>query len=218
MNDCAPKNPESVSGLFSGTPENRQWGCPDLSWQSSPIAIGAVFTNILKQYFSDATRFTNGELRALIEARKPLVTTLDQADASQTGRLPQIAVTFVSSEPEEKPFGRNNQIDYNMRNSTGTFFTMWSIQHHVEILAKSRREAALLGEAVCMLFHHFRTTIQQMLEAHAVHVVKFQGPQLVKEDGNYLASVDLLTRTLDKWYLAEAAPRLKRIHHNLQEK
>lgn len=222
---CEPHNPSAVENLFSAwdTPEDRtkSWDCPNLSWQSSPLVLTSLLTKILKQYFSNPDNFTNPELRKMLESRTPEITQLDQWNAKNTGKLPKIAVEFVASAPDNRQFGDNNRTNYNIHNSTGEYYRVWNVQHRIDLVAQTKRETLLLGEAACRLFNHYQSVIADELAAHRFEVTQFQGAQLVGDDSSsracWQASIGLTTLAPDRWYLTETAPRLKRILSNLQE-
>lgn len=221
MSDKCVKNPTAVEELFSAwdAPEDMtsRWECPDTRWQSSPSALTDLLAQVLQQYFSDPLNFTNDEVRALIQSQKPFVTQMTHIDPKNAGQLPKIAVEFTGSQQDERRFGRDNQIDYNIYNSTGTFFTVWRVQLRVDIIAKNKREAILLGESVCRLFNHHRTTVMQMLAAYDLVISQFQGAQVLGENAanGFQTSLGLTITAPDKWYLSEAAPRLKRISNSI---
>ena len=224
MDNCQIKNPDSVEALFPDwiQPEDRSqdWKCPDLSWQSSPLILTDILAKILKEYFADAKDSSNNELRELLQASTPIITQFQAYDAKTAGQKPRIGLDFVSAQLDETSFGRYNQTDYNLHNSTGTFFTRWNIQHKVEIVATTKRECLILGEAVCRLFNHYRTVILDMLKAHDFKVVQFQGANLISEEDvsmGFQASLGLVTIAPDTWYLTEVAPRLKTVKYNIQE-
>ena len=224
MDKCPPKNPDAIQDLFPDwiTPEDRShdWQCPDLSWQSSPLILTDMLAKIIKEYFATAKTTDNDELRKLLQDSTPVVTQFQSYNAKTTGQKPRIGLDFVSAQMDERSFGQYNQTDYNINNSTGTFFTRWTIQHKVEIVAASKRECLVLGEAVCRLFNHYRTVILGMLKAHDFKVVQFQGATLISEEDTSLgfqASLGLVTIAPDTWYLTEVAPRLKTVKYNIQE-
>lgn len=224
MDNCPAKNPEAIENLFPDwiTPEDRTraWRCPDISWQSSPLILTDILTKILKEYFSDPSNFPENELRELLKSRLPIITQFQSADGKTAGQKPRIGIDFVTSQMDERSFGQYNQTGYNIHNSTGDFFTLWKIQHKVEIVANAKRECLVLGEAVCRLFNHYRTVILGILKAADFKVVQFQGASLVSEEDpslGYQASLGLLTTAYDTWCLTEVAPRLKRINYKIQE-
>ena len=221
--NCPAVNPESIENLFSAWDEpqdiTQRWECPDYTWQSSPSRLTNILTRVLKQYFSDPSNFTNDELRQLVTNQKPVVTQMTHIDPEEVGELPKIAVQFMGAQMEERRFGKDNRVAYNIRNSTETFFTAWQVQHQFEIVTAVKREAILLGEAVCQLLNHYRTVLLQMLAAYDCKVTQFSGVKVLGEDAvnGFQTNIGLLTIAPDKWYLAENAPRLKRINYNLQE-
>lgn len=221
--NCPAVNPESIENLFSAWDEpqdiTQRWECPDYTWQSSPSRLTNILTRVITQYLSDPNNFPNDELRDMLSAQTPIVTQMTHIDEKEAGQLPKVAVQFAGSKLEERRFGWDNRIEYNIHNSTGTFYTAWHIQHKIEIVARTKREALLLGEAICQLMNHYRTVLMKMLVAHDFKVTQFQGAQVLGEDAanGFMTSLGLLTIAPDKWYLAETAPRLKRINYNLQE-
>lgn len=224
MDNCPVKNPDAIEALFPAwiKPEDRSqdWKCPDLSWQSSPLILTDILAKILKEYFADAKDSPNNELRELLQSSTPIITQFQAYDAKTAGQKPRIGLDFVNAQLDERAFGRYNQIDYNDNNSTGTFFTLWHIQHKVEIVATTKRECLVLGEAVCRLFNHYRTVILDMLKANDFKAVQFQGANLVSEEDTslgYQATLSLVTIAPDKWYLTEVAPRVNKFKYNIQE-
>lgn len=218
MNKCPPRNDPQIEALFAGfdNPEDltHRWECPNVSWQSSPMAITSVITKLVSQYLGDPTRFPNETLRNMLIASTPVVRQLDNSDPKTAGQLPKIVIEFEGSAPVERDFGKNNRIDYNIHNSKGTYYSAWNVQNKVDIVAKTKHEAMLLAEALCFLFAHYKTVIMKILQCHDFRVTRFTGAKLVNEelpDLGFKASLDLITIAPDGWHLVEAAPRLKRV-------
>lgn len=214
MSNCPIKNP--TEELFQNRePEDRTaQGCPDYSWQSSPLAVTATIASALTDYFSNSNNFTNKELRTMLSDASPVITQLDSVDATTTGKLPKIAVNFEGSKLVDRlEFARHNSLGYNINNSQEGFYLAWNLQHKVDIVAQTKREALLLSEAACCLFAHYQTAFLKMLQAHQFKVTQLSGASAVSEEDSskgYIASIGLLTVTPDHWYIAESAPRLKR--------
>ena len=218
MNKCPPRNDPKIEALFAGfdNPEDltRRWLCPNVTWQSSPMAITSVITKLIAQYLGDPARFTNETIRTMLQDAAPVVRQLDSSDPKTAGQLPKVIVEFEGSSPVEKDFGKNNLIGYNIHNSKGTFYTAWNVQNRVDIVAKTKHESMLLSEALCFLFAHYKTVIMNILQCHDFRVTRFVGAKLVNEempDLGFRASLSLMTIAPDGWHLVEAAPRLKRV-------
>lgn len=225
MAECKPKNPQVYEELFKNwdtKPEDRtnKWRCPDISWQSSPLALTSILAKIMDQYLHDVTNFTDSDLRRVVTSNDLKVTQLDKVDYKAEGALPRVGINFISSTMSQELFGRNNQTGYNINNSTGSYYTTWTLEHSVTIVAATRRESMLLAEALCKLFSHYKTVIQKMLEAHDFRVTQFQGAQSVSEDGSfgYKSVLGLTTIAPDRWYLTEVSPRLKRVQCSIDER
>ena len=213
MSDCPVKNPDEI--FIGNSPENRTHvGCPNISWQSSPLAITAVFAKLLTEYFGDPSNFVNTELRNLIKSGSPVITQLDSSNAKETGKLPRISVEFEGSELANMEFAGKNSLGYNIHNSQEGFYVVWNIQHKIEIVAATKRAVLLLSEEVCKLFTHYRKAIIAALNAHNFKVVRLAGSKSVSEEDSsrgYIASIDLLTVAPDHWYVVDISPRLKRV-------
>lgn len=221
--NCKPSNPSQLEELFPAwsTPQDirDRWSCESTAWQASPTRATDTLLTVLSSYFADPMNFTDPEVRKLVQDSDLEITALTHIDPTKTGKLPRIIVDFTDSKASNKRFGRDNCTSYNIHNSTASYYTEWTLQHQIIILAGAKREAILLGETVCKLFTHFREPIKEALSAAELQIAGMSGVQVLGEDAQngFQVAVGIATHIPDTWNLVEAAARTKRIQFAIKE-